>query len=177
MAAFPATAQEALDRLLTDRAFLIQTVVNDNFTAVRSRFLASLQDQPARVNTPEKLVKELLWWDKNDPEGVDDVLEVSWQNSLGSKVLNDAFVELQNRASTTGTGGTKILGSIITAVNSLLGSGAAAQAQADAAARAAAEAAAREAERKAQQDRFIRIAVSAFVVLAVVALIIYIRRK
>lgn len=177
MAAFPTTAQEAIDRLLVDMPFVIQTIVNDNYQAVRERYLELLQDNPALVNTPEKLTNELVWWLRNDPNAVQQVLDVPWRNTLNSQVLNKAFVQMQAMVATTGNGGDKFLGNLIGAVLGLNGTSAQADAQAAAAAQAAAQAAAAETQRKAQQDKFIRIAASVLILMALVAFIIYLRRR
>lgn len=176
MASFPTTPQEAVDRLLTDRAFLVQSVVNDNYPTVKANFIAQLQDNPVLVNTPEKLVRELLWWDKNDTEAVDDVLRVEWLNTLGSSVLNNAFIQLQSMAATTG-GGDKFVGALVTAVSALLGSGAQQNAANAAAQQAAQQAALAESQRKAQNDKFLRIAIGIVLAVAIIGFIIYIRRK
>ena len=176
MASFPSTTQEAVDRLLTDRAFLVQSVVNDNFPTVKANFLSQLQDNPTLVNTPEKLVRELLWWDGNDTEAVDDLLRVEWRNTLGSQVLNNAFMQLQSMAATTG-GSDKFVGALVTAVSALLGSGAQQNAANAAAQQAAQQAALAESQRKAANDRMIRIGIGVALVMAVILFIWYIRRK
>jgi hypothetical protein len=180
MASYPVTPQQAVDRLLIDREFLIRTVVEDNFPAVHAQFLAQLQDDPRPIRTPEMLVQQLLWWDQNHgPELVDPVLSVPWRGSVGSQALNGAFTQMEEMNRTTGTGGQKFWGAVIGLVGNvagLLGSGAQAQASQQAAEAARQQAVAAEAARKAQNDKFLRIGI----VVASIALLIigiYLIRK
>lgn len=98
---YPRTAQEMVDRLRSSRPFLIGVVVNDNYPAVRARFNAVLQsDQPKKIDTPEKLINELLWWERTQGSAVvDDVIvPIPYRNQTGSQVLEDAMAELYERA-------------------------------------------------------------------------------
>jgi len=100
---YPATVQEMFDRLVADRAFRIRLTVADNYPAVRERFLDILQSgYPEKVNTPEKLIDELLWWDANDPAGVDQVLDVPYRNSTGSGILSEALEQGREVVQTEG---------------------------------------------------------------------------
>lgn len=177
MASYPVTPQQAVDRLLIDREFLIRTVVEDNFPAVHAQFLAQLQDDPRPIRTPNMLVQQLLWWDQNHgPELVDPVLAVPWRGSVGSQALNGAFTQMVEMNRTTGTGGQKFVGAIIGLVGGLLGSGAQAQASQQAAEAARQQAAAAEAARKAQNDKFLRIGI-VVASLALLIIGIYLIRK
>lgn len=177
MASYPVTPQQAVDRLLTDREFLIRTVVEDNFPAVHAQFLEQLQDDPRPIRTPEMLITQLLWWDRNHgSELVDPVLAVPWRGSVGSQALNGAFTQMVDMNRTTGSGGQKFVGAIVGLVGGLLGSGAQSQAAQDAAEAARAQAALETARRKEQNDKFLRIGI----VIASLALLIiglYLIRK
>lgn len=90
---YPTTPQDMLDRLLADREFLIRTIVNDNYPAVREQFEEQLQShQPQLINTPEKLADQLIWWDRaQGRETVDPVINVPFRNATGSQVLSQAM--------------------------------------------------------------------------------------
>lgn len=99
--AYPTSTQEMVARLLADRAFEVQTIVNDNYPAVREQFEALLQsDQPQLINTPEKLVQQLLWWDQGQGgrATVDPVLSVPYRGATGSNVLATAVAQLEEMA-------------------------------------------------------------------------------
>lgn len=102
--AYPQTAQDMVDRLLADRQWEVRMVVTDNYPAVRANFQAQLQgDQPALVDTPEKLIEQLLWWDQyqGGRAVVDPVLSVPYRAGTGSAVLTAAVEQLAEMASQT----------------------------------------------------------------------------
>lgn len=108
--AYPTTAQEMYDRLLADREFMVRIIVNDNFPAVRDKFLEILQDNPALVNTPDKLTSELLWWNRNQgPDSIDTVIDVPYRNSANSAVLDAAHTMLHDKVERSGRDNGKFL--------------------------------------------------------------------
>lgn len=100
--AYPQTTQEMVDRLLADREFEVRMIVTDNYPTVRGMFQAMLQaDQPSKTDTPEKLINELLWWDRyqGGRAVVDPVLAVPYRGTTGSAILTSAVAQLAEMAS------------------------------------------------------------------------------
>lgn len=178
--AYPTSTQEMVDRLLADRSFEVQQIVNDNFPAVREQFMLQLQaDQPDRVNTPEKLIGELLWWDRNQGGRavVDPVLDVPFRASTGSAVLVSAVQQLQDMARLTGGSPYGATQGIAAFVGSLKGSAAESEAQTNTTAADAGEAATKQLQEDEQRMRVLRLLGVAAVIVALVALILYLRSR
>lgn len=178
--AYPTSTQEMVDRLLADRSFEVQQIVNDNFPAVREQFVLQLQaDQPDRVNTPEKLVAELLWWDRNQGGRavVDPVLDVPFRASTGSAVLVSAVEQLQDMAQLTAGSPYGASQGIAAFVGSLKGSTADADAVTNTAAADANEVATKNTQEQEDRARVIRILGVVAVIVALVALILYLRSR
>jgi hypothetical protein len=100
--AYPQTAQDMVDRLLADRQWEVRMVVTDNYPAVRANFEAQLQSgQSALIDTPEKLIDQLLWWDQyqGGRDTVDPVLSVPYRATTGSAVLTSAVEQLAEMSS------------------------------------------------------------------------------
>lgn len=178
--AYPATAQEMVDRLLADRPFLIAQVVADNYPEVRARFAAQLQsDQPQLINTPEKLTEQLIWWDtyQGGADVTDAVLAVPFRNATGSAVLQEAVTQLANMASQSDGHPKGLTEGLVAFVGALNGSNAQQTAAAGAQAATAAEQAAAEARRREASARRVRAVLAIVLLLALVALIWYLKRR
>ena len=116
---YPQTVQEMFDRLVADRPFRIRMAVLDNYTAVRDNFLAQLQGgYPEQVNTPSNLIDKLVWWDGNDPAGVDQVIDVPYRGTTGSAILTEA-VEM-GREMVEQSAGPKFFGAIVAGIGGIM---------------------------------------------------------
>lgn len=158
--AYPTTAEQMVNRLLTDRGFLAQCVVNDNAPAVKAN-MVEMGIAPRGLETmkPEQLLQEVL----RLPEEVqDEALNVEFRGAAGSAVLNEAVERLHVIAHEEGndTGGPSrfigaIVGGIVGIVGAIKGGGSDHGAEAAAIAEAARiEALARaEAQRKADERK------------------------
>ncbi len=114
--AYPTTAQAMVDRLTADREFLIRVVVTDNYKAVAQNFL-TIQDNPALVNTPEKLINELLWWNRFQGEdSINAVIDVPYRGAANSAVLDDAVTQLHDMVEKSGRDDGKFLAGGIAAL-------------------------------------------------------------
>lgn len=178
--AYPSTAQELVDRLLVDREFEIRTVVYDNYPAVRANFEEQLQaGQPNLINTPEKLADELVWWDRNQGgrATVDPVLDVPYRASAGSQVLDAAVAQLAEMSEATAGHPMGLRQGITAMVGSLKGTSAESAATTNVKeVEAMALAAANTLAEKAKANRT-RVVAAIVAVLAIIALIWYLRQK
>lgn len=181
--AYPTTAQDMLDRLLTDREFLIRTIVTDNYPAVRGKFKELLQDgQPALIDSPEKLAAQLVWWDRSQGAVVvDPVLDVPFRNAAGSNVLSDAMAQGRDMVEQSGVAAksfiTDGIGAIVGGVGNIVNGRYISDATERTQAAAIAAQAATDAQKTAQRGQLVKWGIIAGTLVLVIALLVIYRTK
>lgn len=181
--AYPTTAQDMLDRLLTDREFLIRTIVTDNYPAVRERFAALLQDgQPQLIDSPEKLAAQLVWWDRSQgADIVNPVLDVPFRNAAGSNVLRDAMAQGREMVELSGAHTksfiTDGIGAIIGGVGNIVNGRYISDATERTQTAAIQAQAAADAQKTAQRAQLVKWGIIAGTIVLVIALLVVFRNK
>ncbi len=181
--AYPTTAQEMVDRLLVDRAFLIRTVVTDNYQAVRANYIQQLEANAALVDSPEKLTAKLVWWDRyHGSELVDPVLDVNYRGAAQSRVLNDAMAQLrdvqrQSGAAPKGNFLTDGIAALVGAVGGVVNGQAAIDAQQNIATQQLTNQAANDAASNARKATLLKWGIGIAAVVVVVLVVIYFKNR